>query len=118
MRFEPGESKTVQLCEIAGKKIISGGNGIATGPFDLSKRDAVTKKCLELGYAHKEQQEPPQKKVILTRDRDCSRFLCLGYGIGIVPSFCAWCVVYVYIYIYIYIYNMLRLLTPTTRMTA
>jgi len=31
VRFEPGESKTVQLVPIAGNQVIRGGNGLATG---------------------------------------------------------------------------------------
>lgn len=32
VRFEPGEVKTINLVEIAGKKIIQGGRGLASGP--------------------------------------------------------------------------------------
>lgn len=32
VRFEPGETKTVKLVEIAGNKIIRGGNNLANGP--------------------------------------------------------------------------------------
>ena len=32
VRFEPGETKTVILVPIAGARVISGGNGWATGP--------------------------------------------------------------------------------------
>jgi urease subunit gamma/beta len=32
VRFEPGETKTVKLVEIAGNKIIRGGNNVASGP--------------------------------------------------------------------------------------
>jgi urease len=35
VRFEPGDFKTVTLVEIGGNKIITGGNGLATGPLDL-----------------------------------------------------------------------------------
>jgi urease beta subunit len=31
VRFEPGETRTVSLVEISGKKVISGGNNFATG---------------------------------------------------------------------------------------
>ena len=34
VRFEPGEKKTVKLVEIAGNKIIYGGNAIASGPIN------------------------------------------------------------------------------------
>ncbi len=32
VRFEPGESKTVNLVAIAGRRVIRGGNGLASGP--------------------------------------------------------------------------------------
>ena len=32
VRFEPGETKTVQLVDIAGNRIIRGGNNLADGP--------------------------------------------------------------------------------------
>ena len=38
-RFEPGETKTVTLVEIAGNKIIYGGNDIAKGPVDRSSEN-------------------------------------------------------------------------------
>lgn len=38
VRFEPGEMKTVNLVEIAGKKVISGGRGIANGPVNEETR--------------------------------------------------------------------------------
>jgi urease len=41
VRFEPGEVKTVSLVEIAGKRVIRGGNGICEGPVDLSNVDDI-----------------------------------------------------------------------------
>ncbi|OJA08723.1 hypothetical protein AZE42_07089 [Rhizopogon vesiculosus] len=38
VRFEPGDSKTVKLCAITGKKIITGGNSIAARMGDGLKR--------------------------------------------------------------------------------
>ncbi|KAI9140348.1 urease [Paraphysoderma sedebokerense] len=38
VRFEAGEEKTVNLVEIGGSKIISGGNGIASGTVDLDPK--------------------------------------------------------------------------------
>ncbi|KAK8516726.1 hypothetical protein V6N12_049445 [Hibiscus sabdariffa] len=40
-RFEPGESKTVVLVNIGGKKVIRGGNGIVDGPVDIVNIEAV-----------------------------------------------------------------------------
>ena len=34
VRFEPGESKTVQLTAIAGAAVVQGGNNLASGPID------------------------------------------------------------------------------------
>ena len=42
MRFEPGETKTVRLVEIAGNKVIRGGNNVASGPVtEEGKRRAM-----------------------------------------------------------------------------
>ncbi len=38
VRFEPGEVKTVKLVEIAGRKVIAGGNNLASGPVSDSGR--------------------------------------------------------------------------------
>jgi urease subunit gamma/beta len=32
VRFEPGESKTVQLCAVAGARVVQGGNALSSGP--------------------------------------------------------------------------------------
>ena len=52
VRFEPGDTKTVNCVEIGGKRIIRGGNGIATGPVDVSRADEIMKKLQEGGFAH------------------------------------------------------------------
>lgn len=52
VRFEPGDTKTVTCVEIGGKKIIRGGNGIASGPIDLSRADEILKRLHEGGFAH------------------------------------------------------------------
>jgi len=42
VRFEPGETKSVQLVAIAGHKVIRGGNNLASGPVtEEGKRDAM-----------------------------------------------------------------------------
>jgi urease len=50
VRFEPGDVKTVTLCEIGGAKIISGGNSLATGPLDHASRDAILSNLLQRGF--------------------------------------------------------------------
>lgn len=52
VRFEPGDTKTVTCVEIGGKKIIRGGNGIASGPIDLSRADEILKRLQEGEFAH------------------------------------------------------------------
>lgn len=41
IRFEPGETKTVTLVEIAGNKVIRGGNNLADGAVGASNRKAA-----------------------------------------------------------------------------
>ncbi|KFY81425.1 hypothetical protein V500_11431 [Pseudogymnoascus sp. VKM F-4518 (FW-2643)] len=43
IRFEAGDEKTVTLVEIAGRKIVRGGNNIASGVLDLSRTDEILK---------------------------------------------------------------------------
>lgn len=57
IRFEPGDTKTVSCVEIGGKKIIRGGNGIASGPVDPSRADEILKRLHDGGFAHTSQ--PP-----------------------------------------------------------
>src|SRR5207247_3778127 len=44
VRFEPGETKTVKLVEIAGKKIIRGGNNLASGKVSAAGKKAAMKR--------------------------------------------------------------------------
>lgn len=52
MRFEPGDVKTVTLCEIAGHKVISGGNRLATGVYDPHRTDEIVRNLVQKGFAH------------------------------------------------------------------
>jgi urease subunit gamma/beta len=52
VRFEPGETRTVRLVEIAGNKVIRGGNNLADGPVTDSGRDAVVARATAGGFAH------------------------------------------------------------------
>ncbi|KAL8859220.1 MAG: hypothetical protein Q9178_004323 [Gyalolechia marmorata] len=52
VRFEPGESKTVTVVEITGHRVISGGNGLATGPVDPSRHEEIQEKLEQGGFAH------------------------------------------------------------------
>ncbi|CDO70878.1 hypothetical protein BN946_scf184804.g10 [Trametes cinnabarina] len=52
VRFEPGDSKTVTLCTIAGAKIITGGNRLATGVVDVSRTDEIVRNLVQKGFGH------------------------------------------------------------------
>ncbi|KAJ1971446.1 Urease [Dimargaris xerosporica] len=67
IRFEPGETKTVTLVTIGGNRVISGGNGLASGPVDAPSggREAAMKRVQQLGFAHREEpqgssRDPPK----------------------------------------------------------
>lgn len=52
VRFEPGETKTVRLIPIAGKKVIRGGNNIAGGKVSAEGKRAALRKVKSRGFAH------------------------------------------------------------------
>ncbi len=54
VRFEPGETKTVALVEIAGAKVIRGGNNLASGPVSEAGRQAALERIKTAGFANKE----------------------------------------------------------------
>jgi urease len=56
VRFEPGERKTVSLVEVGGKKLLSGGSGLGTGPFEEEARQTRVREAVEKkGFRHKKQ---------------------------------------------------------------
>ncbi|KAI9806492.1 MAG: Urease [Piccolia ochrophora] len=52
VRFEPGDTKTVTIVEIGGNRVIRGGNGIASGPIDVSRADEIVQRLQQGGFAH------------------------------------------------------------------
>ena len=56
VRFEPGETKTVQLVEIAGERIVRGGNALATGPVTEEARAKVVAAAAARGFAHQDEE--------------------------------------------------------------
>ncbi|OCH95434.1 urease [Obba rivulosa] len=52
VRFEPGDVKTVTLCAIAGARVISGGNRLASGPVDLPRTDGIVQRLIQKGFGH------------------------------------------------------------------
>ncbi len=52
VRFEPGETKTVKLVEIAGKKIIRGGNNLANGKVSVAGKKSALRQVKQKGFSH------------------------------------------------------------------
>jgi len=52
VRFEPGETKTVKLVSIAGRKIIQGGNNLAYGKVSEAGKRAALKRVKQKGFAN------------------------------------------------------------------
>jgi urease subunit gamma/beta len=57
VRFEPGETKSVRLVEIAGKKIIRGGNNLADGKISETGKKAALKRVKQKGFGNELSQE-------------------------------------------------------------
>ena len=78
IRFEPGDSRTVPLVEIGGKKSICGGNMLANGVVDLNRADEILERLLKAGFAHKEQPDSIQSvempNFIMTREAYATMF--------------------------------------------
>ena len=51
VRFEPGETKTVNLVSIAGEKVIRGGNNLANGKVTAEGKEAALKRVKEAAFA-------------------------------------------------------------------
>jgi urease subunit gamma/beta len=52
VRFEPGEIKTVQLVEIAGARVIRGGNNLADGPVSDAGQKSASQRVAQKGFSH------------------------------------------------------------------
>ncbi|KAK7037956.1 urease [Favolaschia claudopus] len=52
VRFEPGDVKTVTLCSIAGAKIVSGGNRLASGVVEPSRIDHIVSNLVQRDFGH------------------------------------------------------------------
>ena len=52
VRFEPGETKLVRLVEIAGRKIIRGGNNLANGKVSAANKKSALKSVKAKGFSH------------------------------------------------------------------
>ncbi|KAL1410243.1 Urease [Vanrija albida] len=57
VRFEPGERKTVALVDVGGSRVLHGGNGLGSGPFEEAKRGGeVLENVTARGFSHKKQE--------------------------------------------------------------
>jgi urease subunit gamma/beta len=54
VRFEPGESRSVDLVEIAGHRVIRGGNNLADGPVNEAGRAATLERIAQQNFAHQD----------------------------------------------------------------
>jgi len=55
VRFEPGETKTVRVVDIAGHRVIRGGNNLADGPVSAENREAALLRVQAGGFANQEE---------------------------------------------------------------
>ena len=70
VRFEPGERKTVSLVEVGGRRLLSGGSGLGTGPIEESKREGVVRDMVENGGFRHKKQDLVQEGSVLEMDRE------------------------------------------------
>ncbi|KAF8243510.1 urease [Wilcoxina mikolae CBS 423.85] len=71
VRFEPGDSKTVTLVEIAGGKVVAGGNGLAGGAVDVERAEEILGKLRKGGFAHVDAAVVPMEEVMVaTMERE------------------------------------------------
>ena len=54
VRFEPGDTKTVDLVAIGGKRVIRGGNNLADGAVSDEGRDETLKRIADRGFSSQE----------------------------------------------------------------
>ncbi|RDX57536.1 urease, partial [Lentinus brumalis] len=69
VRFEPGDTKTVTLCAIAGANIITGGNRLASGVVDLSRTDEIVRNLVQKGFGY----TPDPGALEVSEDTDIGR---------------------------------------------
>ena len=55
VRFEPGETKNVRLVDIAGRRVIRGGNNLADGPVTPENQKTAMSRVQAAGFAHQEE---------------------------------------------------------------
>jgi urease subunit gamma/beta len=56
VRFEPGETRTVELVPIAGSAVVHGGNALSSGPVSEEGRARLLEQAAARGFAHQEER--------------------------------------------------------------
>jgi urease subunit beta len=51
-RFEPGETREIELVPIGGKRVVQGFNGAVNGPLDDTDTDAALDRLIKRGFLH------------------------------------------------------------------
>ncbi|OQS03481.1 urease, partial [Thraustotheca clavata] len=59
VRFEPGDSKMVAIIPIAGNRVISGGNFLASGPVDANNLTTIIENLVAQGFLHAPMLQEP-----------------------------------------------------------
>ena len=54
VRFEPGETRSVRLVDIGGRKVVRGGNNLADGPVSPTGKVAALGRVKSAGFGHRE----------------------------------------------------------------
>lgn len=70
VRFEPGDSKTVTLVDIAGEKRVLSGNRLVDGYATPARKEEVMSRVVAGGFGHAPSASPPAagKPLVLTRE--------------------------------------------------
>ena len=69
VRFEPGDTKTVTLVEIAGNRVIHGGNGLVSGPVNRSNIEEIIAKLKVQKFSHTTQVTDTKEVAPFKMDR-------------------------------------------------
>lgn len=57
VRFEPGESKSIELVALGGDRVVRGGNGLIDGDLTADRIGEAVKAAVDQGYRHASQEQ-------------------------------------------------------------
>ncbi|XP_060078196.1 urease subunit alpha-like [Ylistrum balloti] len=71
VRFEPGETKSINLVQVGGKQVLRGGNALCDGQLDPDRLSGILKKVKDGQFQHRPEPnaKPSTKKCLITRDQ-------------------------------------------------